>query len=266
MKNKKKTWLWKIEHDNYTAPSYVFGTMHTKDKRVFQYLDVVKACIMNCEVFANEFNLEKSNELQSPDQLILPDGLTLRDLMGKKKYARIEKQMTQKLGLQMHWFERTYPIIAINAISEIILSKDMPESLDMALFTFAKEQEKTIEGIETAQEQVAVLNKLSIETQVQALVKAATNISSYRKSILKMMELYENFETNRLHKVAKKGIGGMRKVLLYDRNEIMAERIDAFAKDRSIFSAIGGGHLFGKKGVLKLLKEKGVVISPIKMK
>ncbi len=266
MKNKKKTWLWRIEHEDYPAPSYVFGTMHTKDKRVFKFLDVVKACIMNCEVFANEFNLEKSNELQSPDKLILPDGLTLLDLMGKKKYARVEKQLTQKLGLQMHWFDRAYPIIAINAISEIILSKDMPESLDMALFTFAKEQEKTIEGIETAQEQVEILNKLALKTQTQALVNAATNLSSYRKSILKMMEIYESFETNRLHKVAKKGIGGMRKVLLYDRNVKMADRIHAFAIDRTFFGAIGGGHLFGKKGVLKLLKAKGVVVSPIKMK
>ena len=263
---KKKTWLWKIEHVDYPAPSYVFGTMHSKDKRVFQYLDVVKACIMNCEVFANEFNLEKTNELQSPDKLILPNGMRLQDLMGKKKYARVEKQLTQKLGLQMHWFERTYPIIAVNAISEIILSRDMPESLDMALFTFAKEQEKTIEGIETAEEQVEILNKISLEKQSQALVKAATNLKSYRQSILKMMSMYESFETNRLHKVAKKGIGGMRKVMLYDRNIKMADRIHAFANERTIFSAIGAGHLLGKKGVLKLLKEKGAKVSPIKMK
>lgn len=265
MKNKKKTWLWKIEQEDYPAPSYVFGTMHTKDKRVFQYLDVVKACIMNCEVFANEFNLEKTNELQSPDKLILPDGLTLQDLMGKKKYARVEKQLSQKLGLQMLWFDRAFPIIAVNAISEIILSKDMPESLDMALFTFAKEQEKTIEGIETSEEQVEILNKLSLKKQTKSLVDAATNLKSYRQSILKMMWMYENFETERLHKVAKKGIGGMRKVLLYDRNFKMADRIDGFAKKRTIFSAIGAGHLFGKKGVLKLLKEKGAKVTPIPM-
>lgn len=265
MKNKKKTWLWKIEHEDYVNASYVFGTMHSKDKAVFQYLDVVKACIMNCEVFANEFNLEKLNSLKATDQLLLPDGLTLKDLMSKKKFARVEKQLSQQLGLQMHWFMRTYPIVAINAISEVILSQDMPESLDVALFTFAKEQEKRIEGIETPEEQLEIFKKLSLEKQTQTLVKAATDIPKYRKSIVKMRELYETFETKLLHKVAKKGIGGMRKVLLYDRNFKMADRIHLHALRHSFFGAIGAGHLFGEKGVLKLLKAKGATVTPIKM-
>ena len=153
----------------------------------------------------------------------------------------------------------------INAISEIILSQDMPESLDATLFRFAKEQDKTIDGIETHEEQVSIIQKISLDTQRQALVKTATNLRKYRKTIVKMKHLYETYETNRLHQASKKGIGGMRKVLLYDRNIKMATRIHEKAKANSLFSAVGAGHLFGKKGVLKLLKSQGATVKPIKM-
>lgn len=264
--SKKKTWLWQVEKESYPVPSYIFGTVHSKDKRAFQYLDPVYEKILAADIFANEFNLEKSNELQDPNQLMLPHGQTLEDLIGAKKYARVEKQLSKQLGINLNWFQRAYPITLMNAIEASIQSSDMPDSLDMMLYQFAKENDKIIEGIETVEEQVSIFQRLPIKTQAQSLVKAATNLKKYRAYSARLFANYENFETKRLHKIAKKGIGNMRKILLYDRNIIMADRIDQFANDRSIFAAIGAGHLFGKKGVLKLLKDDGAKISPIKMK
>jgi uncharacterized protein YbaP (TraB family) len=43
----------------------------------------------------------------------------------------------------------------------------------------------------------------------------------------------------------------------------MAERIIKLSADQSLFTAIGAGHLAGKKGVLRLLKKAGLKVVPI---
>ncbi|MGB0863917.1 MAG: TraB/GumN family protein [Saprospiraceae bacterium] len=37
-------------------------------------------------------------------------------------------------------------------------------------------------------------------------------------------------------------------------------------QEQTLFCAIGAGHLSGKKGVLKLLKDKGYKVKPVKLK
>jgi uncharacterized protein YbaP (TraB family) len=55
----------------------------------------------------------------------------------------------------------------------------------------------------------------------------------------------------------------MRKLLLYERNTIMAERFAEIARQESLFCAVGAGHLSGKKGLLRLLKKEGFKVRPI---
>jgi uncharacterized protein YbaP (TraB family) len=43
----------------------------------------------------------------------------------------------------------------------------------------------------------------------------------------------------------------------------MADKIAEIISKKSLFAAIGAGHLGGKKGVLYLLKKKGFLLKPI---
>jgi uncharacterized protein YbaP (TraB family) len=64
----------------------------------------------------------------------------------------------------------------------------------------------------------------------------------------------------------KKNAKGLRKMMLYHRNEVMAGRIAALARQQSLFAAIGAGHLLGGKGVLRLLKKEGLKVVPVQVK
>jgi uncharacterized protein YbaP (TraB family) len=78
-----------------------------------------------------------------------------------------------------------------------------------------------------------------------------------------MTTLYLEGDIQKLYKATKKGSGKLRKILLFNRNKIMANRIDQFAKEETFFAAIGAGHLGGEKGVLRLLKLKGWKVKPV---
>ena len=260
---KKHTLLWKIEGKQLPAASYLFGTMHVKDKRAFRFQEQVYTKIQECTAFATEFNFEEIENGISAESMDLPDGQTLVTLIPPKKYKKINKIFKKAVGVDLAMFNTGLPILITNVLSERILSADMPHSLDMHLFQFAKEQEKITLGIETYQEQLDILKKIPIDFQIKSLLWAGKNFKRFRKQLLTTTKVYESANINKIYKAAHKSSKGLRKLLLFDRNVIMADRIAAMAKEQGIFCAIGAGHLGGKKGVIRLLKQAGLKVKPV---
>ena len=78
-----------------------------------------------------------------------------------------------------------------------------------------------------------------------------------------MAALYEQADIQKLYKVARRSTKGSRRLLLFDRNVIMARRIADLSQEMTLCAAIGAGHLAGKKGVLQLLKSAGFAVKPV---
>ncbi|MDC0231595.1 TraB/GumN family protein, partial [Aureispira] len=135
--------------------------------------------------------------------------------------------------------------------------------LDNALYNFAESNKKILLGLETFQSQISVFTKIDIREQCRYLKRMTTNFKRFRRELHKSAELYIKGDIQELVKNAKKSIGSMRRVLLYDRNITMADRFISFASKQSLFAAVGAGHLGGEKGVLRLLKLKGYKIIPV---
>src|SRR5512138_3886247 len=70
--------LWKIT-DNAAHVSYLYGTIHITDNRVFEWSDSVYACIEKCEVFAGEVDMSPSNLFKAASLMMLPGEETLED-------------------------------------------------------------------------------------------------------------------------------------------------------------------------------------------
>ena len=270
MKKKNKTLLWSIEaipsDSEATAssePSYVFGTMHVRDQRAFGFLEKVYAKIDACQSFATEFNLEEMNRQVTADTMDLPEGQSLPDLLSPKQYQKVDKVFQKVTGLPLDAFAHSRPFMITSLISEAVLSKDMPFSLDESLWRYAKEKEKVLLGLETYQQQIEIIKNLPIETQVKSLVSLARNFKKFRKQLLEMTESYAEADLQKLYQEARKNARGMRKILLYNRNVVMAEKIRDIMQEQSLCAAIGAGHLGGKRGVLRLLKGMGYRVKPV---
>ena len=242
--------------------SYILGTMHVRDARAFQFEHLFYDKIQECEAFATEFNLDDMQS-QTDFTLSLPNGLQLSDVIKSKTFERISRVVEQKMGMPLIHFNALKPIIITNMLTESALSSDRLMSLDETLWRFASENGRILRGIETFEEQVEILNKMSLDEQIKGLKDLTANFSKFRKQLLRMTKLYETADIQKLYKAAKKTAKGSRRLLLYDRNEIMAQRIAEMSKEMSLCAAIGAGHLAGQKGVLRLLKNKGFKVKPV---
>ncbi len=262
MKPKKQSLLWKLTGEGIAVPSYVFGTMHVQDKRAFEGVENVLEKMGACEAFAAEFHLDEAAGDFDSATMLLPKGQMLQDFIPPKKYARLRQRLLKSAQLDLDLFQRSLPFMVVNVIGGKILQSDMPVSLDEYLWSQASQADKKLLGIETFQEQMEVLKQIPAEMQVKMLLELGRNLSRYRLHIQHLADLYCKGDLHNLFKTVKKNAKGLRKIMLYRRNEIMAERIAALARQQSLFAAIGAGHLLGGKGVLRLLKKEGVKVVP----
>lgn len=260
---RKESLLWKLEGEQSPAPSYLFGTMHVRDGRAFQQLEKVHEAIEACDGFAAEFHLEEAEQGIQSSIMQLPGGQRISELVSKKKFERYRNVLRKSTGLDLAKFDRMIPFIVVNFATESLLAQDMPDPLDQHLWNFAKNQGKSLHGIETFQEQMEVLKKITLEDQLKMLSGLCRNIGRFRQYLRRLAELYEASEVQQLYKMVKKNSKGMRPLMLYRRNEVMAERILSLVQQQRVFTAIGAAHLGGSKGVLRLLKKGGLTITPI---
>lgn len=261
--NTKQSLLWRIEGEGLPGASYLFGTMHVKDQRVFQRLHSVYNIINTCNAFAAEFELDGAAEVSMPTLLRLPDELRLDQLLPAKKWSKLQKILYKTVGVQLHLFNHLKPLLISNLIDEHLLTTDMPYSLDEHLWRHAQSLDKTMKGIETLEEQIQILQQLPLKQQLQGLLATMRNFSRYRQHLLKMAKWYEQGDIIKLYQGTKRGTRDARRLLLYDRNLLMANRIGVMIQDQTTFCAVGAAHLAGQKGILYLLKHQGLQVKPM---
>ncbi len=267
MKKNKNSLVWQFyspTSDSETPPkiSYMIGTMHIRDERAFQFEQIFFNKIMSCDVFATEFDLDDTQAVSVASALMLPLGSSLQSLIHHKLYKRINDVLRKQTGMDLMQFNYMKPIAVTNFLSEFVLSNDRMLSLDETLWQFAKSHQKILRGIETFGEQLEILEKMAIDDQIKGLKDVIRNFPKFRKQLLNMTKLYEKADIAQLYKIAKQTAKGGQKILLYDRNALMVDRIAELSEQNTICVAVGAGHLAGKKGVLHLLKQKGFVVKP----
>lgn len=263
MKASKKTLLWEISGEALPGISYIFGTMHVKDARVFQRLEKVYASIESCEAFAAEFDLQDAGEGIDPRLFALPEGLALDQLISAKKYHKLRRVLQKTLQINIDLLKYNRPLLLSNLIEERLLASNMPYSLDEHLWQYAQRLGKTTLGIETLHEQLKILQLIPVSHQIQSLFSTVRNFSRYRQHLLKMAQWYEQGDIYKLYRGTRHGTHGLRRLLLYDRNVLMANRIAILIQAQTTFCTVGAAHLAGQQGVLRLLKSKGLRLKPV---
>ncbi len=259
----KNTFLWQLTLAPDFHASYLLGTMHVKDARAFVMEHHLMELIQSVSCFAAETDIREMREMTNPASIMIPEGKRLQDFYSDKQYLKIRKMLKKAFGLDIDRFQHFLPFFIAGLVDEAILSKDMPFSLDEALWRFAGQSGKELQGIESFRVQLDIMEKIPLEVQAKQLSGIAKNVSAHRRHTLKLTELYVKGDIGRLHCSAKQGLGKLRQLMLWQRNAHMAERIFELIQHQPAFCALGAGHLWGKKGVLKFLKDKGVVLTPL---
>jgi uncharacterized protein len=234
--------------------NYLVGTMHVTDNQAFTFEEWMKKRLLECELFATEFNLDDADLDVAQAAMLLPAGITLNQILPKKLYQKTAIFLKKRLNEDIDNYTYFKPIIFSKLITDAVLSNDRLLPLDDMLFQFARENGRILRGVETFEEQINILNSMTLKGQIKALKDMVGGFSKVRKELLRTAEWYVEADVKRLYKAARSSMKG--------RNELMARRIAEMTAENTVCAVIGAGHFWGKKGVLNGLRKLGFIVVP----
>lgn len=258
--------LWRISRDGL-AHSYLLGTIHSDDPRVTRLKPEVARALDQSDRFIMEMTLDTNAFMHFGTVMLLKDGQELETLVGNKLYAQVKKAMADS-GIPEPMVRRLKPWVVIAMLS-------MPKSgggliLDMVLYQRATGQGKPTSGLETAQEQLAVFDELSLEDQIDLLKMTLEQLPKQPQTFESLITAYADNDLQAIETISEQAnqadnLPAAQRFMsrLNDqRNQRMAQRMVPYLEQGNSFIAIGALHLSGPNGLLSILRKQGYHTSP----
>ena len=260
--------LWKVEGNELSEASYLFGTMHVKDERAFNFSDSVMLAIESTDAFANEVHFEEI--IGDFFEMMFDEDTSnsIQNILSEEEYEKLAEKVEQELGIPLDRLNLKNPFFLDLMIGqeEEEGGRQMGTFVDGHLLGIAKTLGKNIYGLEELEDQMEIFSAISLEDQRETLLKIIDeeNSENEKQTIEEMITLYESGNLKALENLMGSEI--MNDPILIKRNHVMVNSIIEISKKESLFAAVGAAHLPGKEGLVELLRDKGYTVSLVQAK
>jgi len=257
--------LWKVSGKDMKSPSYLYGTIHIQDERVFAFDSTVVMAFDACEAFAMEVLLDEINAKGIRQAMMMPKGKFLKDLLSKEDFALLDSLCKAKLGASALFMNGMKPFFVGSVLQQADMPQDKENALDLFLLKRAREKGKICYGVEEYMDQIKAIDAFSLKEQTEMLVYILHDTSEMAQEYEEMLEAYLSFNLDKMTEMMQDPSLPRKfdKVLINKRNVTMAKQFEKIAKEHTLFCAVGTGHLGGEKGVIALLRKKGYAVEPV---
>lgn len=249
--------LWEISGNGLPQSSFLFGTVHLRDERVFEFPDSLMLAIEQCSAFAMEVHPDSAISYVLDKSLNNMDTSELMQFLDRDNYEDVEQMINDELSGSLDSLLRKKKTNIterfLNGLKELPFSKKRPQILDLTLFGYAQDRGKNMYGLER------MADYKDLGSAFVALTADTTHVSHDYFPLNRMIENYRKGEIDSMNIPIGNSLGAakFREELLTNRNLKMVAEIIRLAQTQRIFCAVGSGHLPGDDGMLALLKAKG---------
>ncbi|MBS3913007.1 MAG: TraB/GumN family protein [Bacteroidetes bacterium] len=277
--------LWKVTPPKGSPDVYLFGTMHISAGGFLEKNPYISDVIKKCDVVYTEADVEQEGIAELINQYIfLPQGVVISDSLTSEQWNMLDS-IVNHFGIPglslsaLNGFKPMYILVLMTAMNaskaDTAQNKGMYGSVDLAVLKIAKENNKEIMFLETAEQQLSYLfNDPDIAMQFRFL-RAALNPNNVPDTgALSTQKLAYYYQAQRLDTISliiekmnlvNEDTRQLYASLLENRNKNWTGTIEMLANSssKSTFIAVGAGHLAGKSGLLEMLQTKGYKVVPV---
>jgi uncharacterized protein YbaP (TraB family) len=258
--------LWELHGKHNTV--YILGSIHVLRPSDYPLAPAVLNAYGNANSLFMEVNLAELDPQRMQTELLasarLPEGKTLPAIMGDARYERAQA-LAQEVGIDIGIFDAFAPWFAAEAISQLQLQQlgFQPKSgVEMFFLDRARADGKSVAGLETVHDQIALFGALSMDEQADYLISSLEEAHDLPKEVAAMVHAWADGDTQWFADQLKSEIG--RDPVLYDsvlvaRNRKWVPKIEALLNDdKNYLVIVGTAHLVGQGSVIALLKKDGI--------
>ncbi len=264
----EKTLLWRVHKAEQAHDSYLYGTMHVRDERAFEFADSVLPALSRCHFFALEQRIDTLLASLMTQIMDTSAGIRLKDIVQGPQLDSLCKIFSNISSIP----ESKIPNLRCSLLSQILESEthvgnnDRPTLLDAYLLGLARSLRKELMALEGSADNLLMLDKVGAIVIRTALESGALVLPIVDPDKEKAFTVY--FDQNidsiaTLFATSMTNHNGLADTLMYQRNIVMAKSFDSLHQVASLFAAIGAGHLGGPSGIIDLLRAKGYTVEAV---
>jgi uncharacterized protein YbaP (TraB family) len=259
--------LWKISGKNLAKPSYLFGTIHLICRNDFLWTTAMDTSLLNSDKVCFEMALDDPNlAVETAKGMMNTNGKKLKDYFTEEQYAILKKYVHDTMNMDISAFEQMKPAALQMMLGSSDVGCEDQVSYEDSMMVIAKKLHKGVLGLESLQEQIAVLETIPVTDVVKDIMDFIQHPKSSDGEYRQIVTAYRQQDLAALFTLINnvKEAGADMRVFLDERNKKWIPRIESMMKGTSVFFAVGAGHLSGQQGVVSLLKQKGYTVEPVK--
>jgi uncharacterized protein YbaP (TraB family) len=219
-----------------------------------------------------EINIDE-DKAQKYRELVLQQGSfkgekTIRDAISEETFQQLQFHL-RRLGMPLEMVQKQKPGMLVLTLTAVQVMKMgfMPEmGIDAYFLKQALAGDKNIIELETIEEQMDIF--LNVTDGDLLLRETLYSMDDAEFLMMDMMVCWKRGDIACLERILFEdalstypAFAGIYDTLFFQRNEDMANEIQAFLKSKgTYFVVIGAGHLVGNKGIPELLEEAGFTV------
>ena len=224
--------LWEISGKGMEQPSYLFGSFHSNDKRLFKLADSTFLALQNAELIALETDI----------------------------FSMFNTWDTRSSAVDFSYDNTGTPYVSSPEASETMYGNEdgMPQFLDAFFEQFCYNAGKNFAPLESVDFQLNLWENMQLPDFSRIRFE---NVLMNNEDILDAYLMGDIYTLDEILRSSLSFYPGSYKKLITDRNFNMARNLDSLIQSsQGVFCAVGAGHLPGALGVINLLRNRGYTL------
>lgn len=262
--------LWKVSATGSETPSYIFGTHHIAPPSVLDSIPGLADALDRADIVYGEMLVSDLSSSQTVIRLhaAAPADSTIITLFSPAQLDSINTVIKKYIGAgaDVRMMNAMKPALLSTLIATMQAIKIMPgfkpeNQIDIIVHERADEAGKELRGLETVEEQAAMLLGEPISIQAAKLMEIVRHDDEAVENAREIADAYLAGDLEALRRLIesdKDSMGSTAETLIYRRNEKWAETLAPQIGGKALFIAVGAGHLPGERGLLELLRQRGL--------
>ena len=277
--------LWKVTDPETNNELYVMGTIHVLPAGFDGLPDYIADIYENSDGVAVEYDVTQLTSdiraLITYQQMFLyDDGTTIKDHISDTTYQKA-KSYFESVGAytpELDQFSAGYWYNQLENLMILRLENLSTDGIDSQAIALAQKDGKEVVSIETLQTQTDALSGMSdelVDYVMNEMLDDIDDIEDYAEDLAELYNLWavgdvdpmlseDLDELDSLPDDLQDDYESYMNVMLFDRNQGMAEKASGFLKDgKNYLFMVGSAHYAGENGVDDILAEMGYTVEKI---
>jgi len=258
--------LWRVSSNQIKNNTYIFGTFHLLCPNQFQIPDTIHSILQQVDTVYFEIKLNDPSLFNNMmQQMTMQNHQSLQQFISTPTYDSMNNIFFEKTKMNLNFFQYYKPILVTSFLYPSLMGCN-PVSLETMLQNMAEKFKKPMAGLETADYQFKILDKIPYEQQAKMLQTTLLNFNQSQNELKKMVEMYQRMNIDSLQQSLKSedNILQYENDLVIQRNKNWLQILINRMKNTACFVAVGAGHLGGTQGLINLLRQAGYTVTPIR--